>query len=360
MAAAPILCFVPWSHNHNPSFRGLLAVLSPPMTRMLLVGAGRIGRVHATAMHADPKVDLVGVVDPAPIASLSLEQRVPTFPMISSAAERTGATACVIAAPTLTHPELVRQALEAGLQVLCERPLALDPIEAVALGERALTMGRVLQVSFWRRYSPPWQVARRLVDEGAIGRPVLVRLSRWEGSPPEPELCDPAVSGGLLIDCGIQEFDMAEWLIGAKATSVVATPLPTVDPALLEVGDIDNSLTTVQLNTGTVAIIDLSRNARYGTDARVEILGSSGALFVDSFPIARLRIATAAGMRVVDGTDVTDPMMLGIATQLRAFAAACDGVTSSYPDGQVSARATELGILAGLSLRSGRTIALSR
>lgn len=328
--------------------------------RTLLVGAGRMGRVHGMAMHADPATDLIGVVDPAPIAPLTLEQRLPAFPMLSSAVERTGATACVIAAPTPAHPGLVREALDAGLHVLCERPLSLDPVEASALAERALGSGLVLQVSFWQRYSPPWQVARRLVDEGAIGRPVLVRLSRWEAQPPAPEDCDPAVSGGLLIDCGVQEFDLAEWLIGARATSVVATPLPTVDPALLEVGDIDNSLTTVQLDNGTVAVVDLSRNARYATDARVEILGSSGALFIDSYPVARLRIATATGMRVVDGTAVGDPRAVGIAAQLQAFARACHGVTGNYPDGRVSARATELGVLAGLSLRSGRAIALSR
>ena len=141
----------------------------------------------------------------------------------------------------------------------------------------ARDQGRVLQVGFWRRFAPPWRTAKERIDAGEIGTPVYVRLAQWDGDPPPASFCDPAVSGGLAIDCGVHEYDLAEWLTGRRITRVSAWALPLVEPSVGEAGDLDNLLAVLELEGGAVATVDLTRNARYGDDVRTEILGSQGA-----------------------------------------------------------------------------------
>ena len=141
----------------------------------------------------------------------------------------------LIAAPTPLHDTLVERALVAGKHVLCEKPLTLDVRRDIALGRLAESLGRVLQVGFWRRFAWPYREASRLLAAGAIGVPRLMRASQWDSSPPAPEFCDPAVSGGIEIDCGVHEIDLAAWLLGSPIARVSASGTPG-DPAIEAVG----------------------------------------------------------------------------------------------------------------------------
>ncbi len=251
--------------------------------------------------------------------------------------------ACLIASPTPSHPAFVRAALDAGLHVLCEKPLALDPEEAEDLGTRASRRGLVLQVGFWRRFSPPWVAAKELVAAGGIGTPLLVRLAQWDADPPPATFCDPAVSGGLAIDCGVHEYDLAEWLTGRRIRRVSAWALPLVEPAVGAAGDLDNLVAVLELDGGAVATVDLSRNARFGDDVRTEVLGSGGAVLVDALPTGRARAGTADGMRELPGSAADDVMAAGVVGQARAFAAAVRGGPVDVPGASASARATAVG-----------------
>ncbi len=173
--------------------------------------------------------------------------------------------------------------------------------------------GLVLQVGFWRRFSPPWTAAKAVVDGGAIGTPLLVRLAQWDAAPPPASFCDPAVSGGLAIDCGVHEYDLAEWLTGRRVVSVTAWSLPIVDGGVAAVGDVDNLVAVLELDGGAVATVDLSRNARYGDDVRTEVLGSAGAVFVDLLPTGRARLGDGDGMRELAGSAADDAMAAGVA-----------------------------------------------
>ena len=209
-----------------------------------------------------------------------------------------------MATPTLTHPDVVEAALAAGLHVLCEKPLSLDAARGDRLGAIAAQHGRVLQTGFWRRFSPPWRMAKQHLDRNEIGTPLLLRLAQWDGDPPPPAFCDPAVSGGLAVDCGVHEYDLAEWLTRRSIRRVSAWTLPAVDGGVREAGDVDNLVAVLELDGGAVATVDLSRNARFGDDIRTEILGSDGALLIDALPAGRTRIGTRAGMRVLPGSEV--------------------------------------------------------
>jgi predicted dehydrogenase len=201
----------------------------------------------------------------------------------------------------------------------------------------------VLQVGFWRRFAPPWRVAKDCIAAGEIGRPLMVRLAQWDADPPPPTFCDPAVSGGLAIDCGVHEFDLAEWLTGRPITRVAAWALPIVDAGVGAAGDVDNLVAVLELEGGAVATVDLSRNARYGDDVRTEVLGSDGALLIDLLPVSRTRLGTASGMRELADSVVDDAMAAGVAGQARAFAAAVRGEAVEVPLAPASRRATRIG-----------------
>ncbi len=304
-----------------------------------------MGAVHAKTIAPSPLVDVVAVVDTDTAAAAAVAGEIGASPHTdTSHLADTDADAWLIATPTTTHPALVRQALAAGVHVLCEKPLSLDLADSELLGSEALELGRVLQVGFWRRFSPPWAKAKELLDGGAIGRPLMVRLSQWDADPPPASFCDPATSGGLAIDCGVHEFDLAEWFTGRSVQRVTAFNLPLVDKSLGEVGDVDNLVAVLEMGDGVVATVDLSRNCRYDDDVRTEILGEQGAIFIDLLPTGRTRLATADGVEVVPGSETDDAFGVGIRTQAEAFARVIAGEDVDIPLAAASTRAVRTGL----------------
>ncbi len=305
-----------------------------------------MGAVHARTVAASSLIDVVAVADTDAAAAAAVAGEIGASPSTATdhLLDIDGIDAWLIATPTTTHPTLVRMALRAGLHVLCEKPLSLDPADSDLLGTEAAAAERVLQVGFWRRFSPPWAAAKRLIDSGAIGRPLLVRLSQWDADPPPASFCDPATSGGLAIDCGVHEFDLAEWFTGRTVQRVTTFELPLVDKTLAEVGDVDNLVAVLEMGGGVVATVDLSRNCRYADDVRTEILGENGAIFVDLLPTGRTRLATASGVEVVDGSETDDAFGVGILRQAEAFARAVAGEPVDIPDAGASTRAVATGL----------------
>jgi predicted dehydrogenase len=305
-----------------------------------------MGRHHLAALEGVAEVDVVVLAEPSAAAldvAAALRPGARTYPAAAEALTHPGLEACVVVSPTPTHPEIVEAALEAGLHVLCEKPLALDVGHGDRLGSLAEQRGLVLQIGFWRRFAAPWRAAKDSIDRGEIGTPLMLRLAQWDADPPPPAFCDPAVSGGLAVDCGVHEFDLAEWLTGRRITRVSAWSLPIVDDAVGRAGDVDNLVAVLELDGGGVATVDLSRNARFGDDVRSEVLGSAGALLIETLPSGRARIGTAAGMQVLPESEVDDVMRDGVAGQARAFAAAIRGAAGDVPTADASSRATRVG-----------------
>jgi len=327
--------------------------------RVAIVGAGRMGAFHARALSGVAEVDVVALADPDPhTASLADELGIPvTVGSVDDLISSEVAEAWIVAAPTPLHPSLVATALDREIPVLCEKPLSLDLAAGLALQQRVGDL--ILQVGFWRRFSPPWSMAKAAIDEGKIGRPLMLRLSQWDAQPPPAAFCDPAVSGGLAVDCGIHEFDLIEWLTGKTVTRVLARPLPIVEESLAVVGDVDNLVVLVELDDGAVATVDLSRNARYADDVRTEVLGSNGALFVEMFPAGRLRIGGPDGMKRLVEADVEDAMVAGVAEQARAFVRRVKGGSVLAPGAGEANRALAIALAARESADRGTWVGLA-
>ena len=332
--------------------------MSEPL-RLVVVGVGRMGRIHAVQMAGLDGIELVGISDANPDAAGSLASEL-GVELIDPAVlpDRDDVEAWVIATPTTTHGAVVSTALAAGVHVLCEKPLTLHPAEDAELAAAARRAGRVLQIGFWRRFSPPWSAAKALIDSGGIGRPLYLRLSQWDADPPPPEFCRPEASGGLAIDCGVHEFDLAEWLTGSTVERVEGHDLLIVDEAVGGVGDVDNLMAVLHLSDGAAATVDLSRNSRYGDDVRTEILGDSGALFVDTLPRARASLATRDGFEALPGSQVDDAMVAGLIAQAEVFHRLVRGEQLDHPDADASRRAVEIGRAVQASAASGKPVAV--
>lgn len=203
--------------------------------------------------------------------------------------------AVIIATPTSTHADLVMAAARAKKAIFCEKPLALT-IEETRVVLDAVNQAQVaLQVGFMRRFDAAYQEARTLIVDGRIGQPVTFKALSRDPFCPRREFSDPARSGGLIMDMGIHDFDLARWLMDSEVKRVSAEGSLLVCKDLAEVGDIDNALVNLRFLNGALGNVEVSRNAFYGYDIRTEILGSEGALQIGRHQHTPLLMLTRAG-----------------------------------------------------------------
>ena len=249
-----------------------------------LVGAGRIGRVHAENLaYRIPEANLVAVSDVFVEAAekLAAELQIPAvYKDHRVILDDDSVDAVLICSSTDTHAQLIEEAAEAGKQIFCEKPIAHDLAEidqALAAADRA---GVKLMIGFNRRFDPNFARVREVVAAGEIGEPHILRIMSRDPAPPPIDYIK--VSGGLFLDMTIHDFDMARFLVGAEVEAVYAVGGVMVDPAIGAAGDIDTALITLHFENGVMGSIDNSRQAVYGYDQRVEVFGSKGAVSADN------------------------------------------------------------------------------
>lgn len=328
-------------------YRDLLPTPPERPVKTVVVGVGRMGAIHVEAIAGgNSGIEAVAVVD---LDSTARRRAVDALPGDIAAYDdplealvHAGAEACLIASPTHTHEALVERALELGLHVFCEKPLTLDSDSTLRLGELAVQRERLLHVGFWRRFAAPWIVAKAAIDEGTIGRVLFARSSQWDAELPPLSFCDPARSGGLIVDCGVHDFDLVCWLTGRDVVRIDTRVLPLAEPSLASIGDIDNVLVILDLDDGASALVDLSRNGKYADDVRTELLGERGAVLVESEPRGRTRVGTSAGLIELPASATKSTFLEGITGGLAAFASAVRGAPISLPGAADSARALRI------------------
>jgi predicted dehydrogenase len=259
-----------------------------PLLPLGLIGLGRMGQVHARILARQVEsARLVAVADVDPARARLMAERLEIPDWYDHPADllaRTDIQAVYIATPSHTHPDLVEAAARAGKDIFCEKPLALTLAETDRALAAVAQAGVRLQVGFMRRTQPDYLRLKAAIRAGELGRPVLFRSTQRDADAPPASFCDPAVSGGIFVDMGIHEFDLARWLFGDEIRVVQAVGSALVFPALADVGDLDNACVNLQFRGGAVGTVDLSRNARYGEDIRTEVIGSAGAMFVGAWP----------------------------------------------------------------------------
>ena len=262
--------------------------------RFALLGAGRIGKVHAKAITSNPAARLVAVADAmAPAAQAIASQYGCEVRSIEAIAAAKDIDAVVICTPTDTHADLIEQFSTAGKAIFCEKPIDLsvrrvkDCLKVVAANKTTLMVG------FNRRFDPHFMAVRKAIDAGEIGEVEMVTIvSRDPGAPPIEYV---KRSGGIFRDMTIHDFDMARFLLGEEIETVSAQASVLVDPAIGEAGDYDSVSVMLSTATGKHATISNSRRATYGYDQRIEVHGSEGMVAAENQRPVSIEIAGANG-----------------------------------------------------------------
>jgi scyllo-inositol 2-dehydrogenase (NAD+) len=246
-----------------------------------VIGVGRLGRVYARDLAGRiPETRLVAVADILGdlAREVAAEFDVPksyddAFALIDDPAVE----AIVIVTPTHVHREHAIAAAHKGKPTFCEKPPALSLAEIAEMKTAIDTSGTFFQMGFMRRFDPGYAAAKKQIDAGRIGQPLVFKATSRDPFRPSLEYANPASSGGMLIDMGIHDFDLARWFMGDVRT-VSAIGATIAYPELATVGDIDNAIASLTFTSGKLGVVDLTRSGIYGYDISTEILGLEGTI----------------------------------------------------------------------------------
>jgi myo-inositol 2-dehydrogenase/D-chiro-inositol 1-dehydrogenase len=324
-----------------------------------LLGAGRIGKVHAAAIAATPGARLAAVADALPEAASSLADAYDAHVgSIDEIIDDPAVDAVFITTPTDMHSDLIEQSARAGKAIFCEKPIDLS-VERVRRCLQVVDDHRArLMVGFNRRFDPNFQAARACIDAGEIGAVEMVSITSRDPGPPPLEYM--ARSGGLFRDMTIHDFDMARFLLGEEPVSVTAVGSVLVDPAIGGVPDIDSAAITLVTESGKIAQISNSRRATYGYDQRVEVHGSEGMVRAENIHETTVELAGSKGYtRAPLMNFFLERYMPAYEAEVRAFVTAVAEARPPLPDGEAGLRALVLAEAAVRSNAERRTVEIS-
>jgi myo-inositol 2-dehydrogenase/D-chiro-inositol 1-dehydrogenase len=311
------------------------------MINIGIIGAGRIGQVHAKSILTGvPDAKIRAIADPfmtpqveawaksVGIGNVYLDHnKIIDDPEID---------AVLICSSTDTHSPISLQAIKAGKHVFCEKPIDHD-LEKIKEVVRALEGKNIkYQVGFNRRFDHNFRALREAVAVGKIGDIHIIRVTSRDPAP--PPIAYVKVSGGLFIDMMIHDFDMVRYLSGCEVDEVYASGAVLVDPAIGEAGDIDTAIVNLKLKNGALAVIENSRKAVYGYDQRAEVFGSKGAIKNGNDS------ASTAVLSNEDGVLAEKPLYFF----LERYMAAYQGEIRSFVDAIVNDKPTEVNVNDGL------------
>ena len=241
--------------------------------RIGIMGLGRIGAFHAETLSGLPAVTSLVVTDPFTDAA-------------KSAAERFGAEVA-------DSPEAVLAAVEAGVPVFCEKPVARTMREGAEVLEAVRDTGVEIQIGYNRRFDAGFVAARAAVASGELGALHTVRSTTLDPAPPPPAYV--AASGGIFRDCSVHDFDIIRWVTGREVVEVYATGGNRGADYIAAAGDADTTAAILTLDDGTLAVVSNSRHNARGYDVRMELHGFQDSIAVgleDRLPLRSVEPGT--------------------------------------------------------------------
>ena len=329
------------------------------MLRFGVLGAGRIGKVHARTIAASGKAKVAYLADALPRAAADLAAEVGA--KVASVEEIIAAKdvdAVLIATPTPFHAEQIEAASNAGKSIICEKPVSLS-VERIEQCLKVVEKNKTtLMIGFNRRFDPSFAALQKRLREGAVGEVELATIISRDPAPPPPEYVKS--SGGIFRDMMIHDLDLARFLVGEEFVSVSALGAALVDKRIGDEGDCDTAAVQMQTASGKIAVITNSRRAAYGYDQRIEVHGSKGMLRAGNIHTTTVEAATADGFRA-------DPILhffterygQAYANEVLSFIDAVTGGKPTSPSGHDGLQAQKLADAATLSWHTGKPIKVS-
>lgn len=326
------------------------------MIRFGVLGAGRIGKVHAGTIARSGRANVAYVADALPEAAEALASSVGAkVAAVEAVIGASDVDAILICTPTDTHADLIEAAAQAGKPILCEKPVSLsvERIEAcLPVAEKA---GVPLMIGFNRRFDPNFGALKKRLDDGEVGEVELVTIISRDPGPPPVSYIER--SGGIYRDMMIHDFDMARFLVGEEFVTVHALGAALVDPAIGKAGDVDTASVQMQTASGKIAVITNSRRATYGYDQRIEVHGSKGMLRAGNVHMSTVERADAGGFTgdVIQNFFI-DRYVAAYAAEVNAFLDAVEKGTTPTPSGHDGLQAQKLAEAATESRKTGQAV----
>ena len=264
-----------------------------------LIGTGRLGTMYAEYLsNRVPRANLVAIADIIPERADACGEKceVPNiYYTHQDLLDDPKVDAVVITATTSNHKEIVIDAAQKSKPIFCEKPMTLNLEEAREMKKAVEDKGIFYQQGYMRRFDSGLAAAKKKIEEGVIGKPVVFRGSSRDPYLPTLEYLRPENSGGQILDMAIHDIDIARWYMG-EMESVYAIGGVLAYPEVEETGDTDNAIMVIKFKNGNLGEIDISRNGIYGYDIRAEVLGTKGTLKIGYLRQTPLLVLTADGV----------------------------------------------------------------
>ena len=330
------------------------------MIRFGLIGAGRIGKVHAKTIASNPKAKLAYIADAVPQAAADLAMlygaKIASVEDIMKAKD---VNAVLIGSPTGFHAEQIQMASNNGKAIMCEKPVSMkvstieDTLKVVEKNKSTLMIG------FNRRFDPNFAELEKIIRRGDIGEVEMATVISRDPAPPPAQYVKG--SGGIFADMMIHDFDMARFLVGEEFVVVHALGAALVDKAIGEAGDVDTAAVQMQTASGKIAVITNSRRATYGYDQRMEVHGSLGMVHAKNVHNTTVEVLSKWGYK-------SDPIQnfflerygAAYANELNIFINAVEtGNRDPKPNGYDGLQAQKLAEAATQSWKTGKPVRVS-
>jgi predicted dehydrogenase len=291
--------------------------------RIAVVGAGRIGLTHAENLARRVRGARLVAVTTSNSERADAVRRscggVTVCANLDQLLEEERLDGVIIASSTSAHVDNVERCASRGLHMLCEKPLALNLEDCDRAVTAADGAGVNLMVGHVRRFDSGNMEAKRLIDEGAVGRPVLYRSISGDVDPPPPGFADLRVSGGLILDSMYHDIYLGRWLMDDEIVRVYGEGEALIDEGVRSVGDVDNAVVSARFAGGAMGTLSASRVTRYGHDVRGEVVGDEGAVQIGRFRHTPVRLLDRRGVHHDMAHTTPDRMGEAFVTMLQAF-----------------------------------------
>ena len=330
-----------------------------------IAGLGRLGKRHALNLRYRVEgADLVAACSIVPEElkwardELGITQ---TFDDYGEMIKMADLDAAYLVTTSSMHAAQAIAALEKGLHVFTEKPMGISVEECKKVEAVVSAHGdRVFFIGFVRRFDPSYSHAKKLIDEGVIGEPFLVRSQTVDlDEYAEFQVDFVPTSGGIFLDCNVHDIDLARWYLGSEVKSVYAKGGSYVHKVFDDVHDADNTVVLATFEDGKIAVIAASRTAFHGHDTHTEITGSKGILKIGMTPAkSRVEIFDSHGARQECVKDFYERFQEGFLIEAQEFINCIREGRKPIVSAWDGTKATEVGFAMTDSFRQNREIAI--
>jgi len=331
-----------------------------------IAGLGRLGSRHAQNLrYRVVGVELAAVCSIVP-EELAWAREVlgvtKTYDSYDEMLNKADLDAVFLVTSSFEHADQAIKALEKGLHVFTEKPMGVNPEECKRVEDVVSQHAeQVFFIGFVRRFDPSIVYAKKLIDDGAIGEPFLVRTQTVDMD----EYADFQVefvptSGGIFLDFNVHDIDLTRWLLGSEIRAVYSRGGSYVHKAFGELNDADNTVVLATFDDGKMAVISASRTAFHGHDTHTEITGSKGILKVGITPAKnRVELLDSYGVRQECVRDFYERFQEGFLNEAQDFADCIREGRKPIMTALDGRKATEVGFAMTDSFKQKREVVLS-